>query len=81
MPGMNGAEVASEIRKRWPGMPVLFVTGYADTTALMKVGAVGTDNIVQKPFRDGELERKVASALVNRTPSGLRLVSGSAGRS
>ncbi len=81
MPGMNGAEVAAEIRKRWPGMPVLFVTGYADTTALMKVGAVGTDNIVQKPFRDGELERKVASALVNRTPSGLRLVSGSAGRS
>jgi len=80
MPGMNGAEVATEIRKRWPGMPVLFVTGYADTTALMKVGAVGTDNIVQKPFRDGELERKVASALANRTPPGLRLVSGTSGR-
>ena len=76
MPGMNGAEVATEIRKRWPSLPILFVTGYADTTALMKVGAVGADSIVQKPFRDGELERKVGEAIVNRPAPGLRLVSG-----
>jgi signal transduction histidine kinase len=81
MPGMNGAEAATEIRKRWPGLPVLFVTGYADTTALMKVGAVGTDNIVQKPFRNGELEQKVAAALANRSHPGLHLVSGMSGRS
>jgi len=80
MPGMNGAEVATEIRKRWPGMPILFVTGYADTTALMTVGAVGPDSIVQKPFREGELERKVALAVANRLQPGLRLVSsGTAG--
>ncbi len=80
MPGMNGAEVAAEIRKRWPGLPVLFVTGYADTTALMKVGAVGADAIVQKPFREGELERKVAASIAKRPPRGLRLVSsGTAG--
>ncbi|KQP67723.1 response regulator [Methylobacterium sp. Leaf112] len=76
MPGMNGAEVATEIRKRWPSLPILFVTGYADTTALMQVGAVGADSIVQKPFRDGELERKVGEAIVNRPAPGLRLVSG-----
>lgn len=76
MPGMNGAEVASEIRKRWPGLPILFVTGYADTTALMEIGGVGADGIVQKPFRDGELERKVIDAIANRAPAGLRLVSG-----
>ena len=78
MPGMNGADVATEILKRWPGLPFLFVTGYADTTALMKVGVVGADAIVQKPFRDGELERKVAEAIANRSPAGLRLVSGGA---
>ncbi len=76
MPGMNGVEVATEIRKRWPGLPILFVTGYADTAALMTVGAVGADRIVQKPFRDGELERKVAEAIVSRPAPGLRLVSG-----
>ncbi|WP_132250486.1 hybrid sensor histidine kinase/response regulator [Methylobacterium segetis] len=76
MPGMNGAEVATEIRKRWPGLPVLYVTGYADTAALMKGGAVGADGIVLKPFRDGELESKAAEAIAKRPPSGVRLVSG-----
>ena len=76
MPGMNGAEVAMEIRRRWPAMPILFVTGYADTEALMKAGSIGSDGIVQKPFRNGELERKVAAAFMDRPAPGLRLVSG-----
>ncbi|WP_246697023.1 response regulator [Methylobacterium planeticum] len=79
MPGMNGAEAADEIRERWPALPILFVTGYADTTALVKVGAVGEERIVQKPFRDGELERKVAAALRNRPAGRLRLVADKAG--
>jgi signal transduction histidine kinase len=75
MPGMNGAEVAAEIRKRWPAMPLLFVTGFADTAALAGAGAGGPDAIVLKPYRDGELERKVATALADRAAPGLRLVS------
>jgi signal transduction histidine kinase len=76
MPGMNGAETAMEIRKRWPALPVLFVTGFADTTALTRAGAVGSDGIVLKPFRVGELEAKVAAALSARPPAQLRLISG-----
>jgi signal transduction histidine kinase len=75
MPGMNGAEAAIEIRKRWPAVPILFVTGYADTSALRLAGASGADGIVLKPFRDGELEQKVGAALAGRTGQGLRLVS------
>jgi signal transduction histidine kinase len=75
MPGMNGAEAATEIRKRWPEVPVLFVTGYADRDALARAGAVGADAIVQKPFQDGELERKVAAILAARPMPHLRLVS------
>ena len=75
MPGMNGAEVAIEIRKRWPVLPILFVTGYADTSALRHAGATGAESIVLKPFRDGELERKVAAALKGLPGPGLRLVS------
>ncbi|MFE1600675.1 response regulator [Methylobacterium sp. ID0610] len=73
MPGMNGAEVAAEIRRRWPGLPILFVTGFADTEALKTLGRIGEDRIVQKPFRDGELERKVAGMAAQPAP-GLRLV-------
>ena len=79
MPGMNGAEAAIEIRKRWPGLPVLFVTGFADTTALTLAGAGGADAVVLKPFRNGELERKVAGALTERRAPGLRLVSDRSG--
>jgi hypothetical protein len=35
---------------------------------------VGADGIVQKPFRDGELERKVARMLSAHQTPGLRLV-------
>ena len=76
MPGMNGAEAATEIRKRWPVMPVLFVTGFADTAALAQAGSDGVDAIVLKPFRDGELERKVAETLSRLAAPTLRLVVG-----
>lgn len=75
MPGMNGAEAAVEIRRRWPGVPVLFVTGFAETTALTQAGADGADAVVLKPFRAGELERKVAAAVATRVQPGLKLVS------
>ncbi|MFG7487410.1 hybrid sensor histidine kinase/response regulator [Methylorubrum rhodesianum] len=74
MPGMNGVDVAAEIRKSWPAIPVIFVTGYADQTALTR-GGIGEDRIVQKPFLDGELERKVAAALHTHRAPGLKLVS------
>jgi len=60
MPGMNGAEVAQQARARRPDLPVLFVTGYADQSALAHVG---DERVVQKPFRDDELERKVRAVV------------------
>ena len=30
MPGMTGTELARQIRSRWPGLPVILATGYAD---------------------------------------------------
>ena len=60
MPGMNGAEVAREVHARRPGLPVLFVTGYADTEAL---AAVGDDAILRKPFAEKDLAVRLRSAL------------------
>ena len=60
MPGMNGAEVARQARARRPDLPVLFVTGYADQSELADVGE---ERVVQKPFRDDELERKVMAVV------------------
>jgi CheY-like chemotaxis protein len=60
MPGMNGAEFAAIAHARWPGVPLLYVTGYADLTA---IATVSEDRIVQKPFRGDELQRKVGRLL------------------
>jgi CheY-like chemotaxis protein len=63
MPGMNGAELAAACKKQRPDLPSLFVTGYADLGA---IGSVGEERIVQKPFRGGELQRKVRHMLAGR---------------
>ena len=60
MPGMNGAEVAEEAQRRRPGLPTLFVTGYADLAA---VRSIGGDRIVAKPFQPERLFRAIEHVL------------------
>jgi CheY-like chemotaxis protein len=60
MPGMNGAELARNVRARRPGLPILFVTGYADTSALADIDE---DHIIRKPFLGNELETKLHASL------------------
>ncbi|MGE5166951.1 MAG: response regulator [Sphingobacteriales bacterium] len=62
MPGMNGMEVARQMRTKVPSRPVIFVTGYADTSAL---GDIGDNQIVRKPFIGNDLADKVQFALAN----------------
>jgi signal transduction histidine kinase len=61
MPGLNGAVVAAEARRRRPGLPVILVTGYADTRAVERV--VGTDAILRKPFKVEDLANSMRRAL------------------
>jgi PAS domain S-box-containing protein len=60
MPGMNGADVAREARARRPHLPILFVTGYADTTSLP---SPGDQDVLRKPFREDELAAKLRIVL------------------
>jgi signal transduction histidine kinase len=62
MPGMNGMEVARQVRIKAPSCPVMFITGYADTSAL---GDIDDKQIVRKPFIGNELADKVQFALAN----------------
>jgi signal transduction histidine kinase/ActR/RegA family two-component response regulator len=67
MPGMNGVDLAREIRRHLPGLPVVFITGFADTAALAAYAA--RDELVEKPFRGADLLEKVARALDRGTGS------------
>jgi signal transduction histidine kinase len=65
MPGMNGAELGRQIQLKRPRLPLLFVTGFAEQSAL---AGVGEAFIVQKPFLDDELAKKISAILHNPTP-------------
>jgi signal transduction histidine kinase/CheY-like chemotaxis protein len=60
MPGMNGAEVAREARLRRPRLPVVFLTGYADSDSLEQADP---DAVVRKPFDAHDLSSKLNAAL------------------
>ena len=56
MPGLSGAELAGLIHTRWPGLPVLIISGYAD------VDGIAPDlPRLTKPFREAELAEAVAA--------------------
>jgi PAS domain S-box-containing protein len=62
MPGMNGAEVASIARQRWPSLPIVMASGYADTDAIER--AIGKDApVLRKPFRVSDLQVALEEAL------------------
>lgn len=64
MPGMNGAELAREVRLRWPSLPIVFTSGFADTQAIEAVE--GADAIImRKPFRMSQLQHALRSATTN----------------
>ena len=60
MPDVNGAEAAKAIRIKREAVPILFVSGYADTVALSD--AVGDAPILHKPFSRDEFAAAVLAA-------------------
>ncbi len=61
MPGMNGGEVAREVRRSRSDQKILFVTGYADTDAIDE--AARDAPVLRKPFRAADIARAVEEAL------------------
>jgi signal transduction histidine kinase len=66
MPGTNGAEVVKAARLVQPGLPILFVSGYADSAALET--ATGSAPFLRKPFLPAELAQAVRIALEQGQP-------------
>jgi PAS domain S-box-containing protein len=62
MPGMHGADLARAVRERLPDIPIVFVTGYAETGQLEAALGPGAP-VLRKPFTVGDLERAVAHNL------------------
>ena len=60
MPGMRGAELGRAFRARWPGRPVLLMSGYAEG---LEDATAGADAFVVKPLTFDALARALRAAL------------------
>ncbi len=61
--GLNGRELAQAARALRPGLPVIFITGYADDAALSGDGAQDATEVVAKPFQLGHLMDRVEALI------------------
>jgi two-component system, cell cycle sensor histidine kinase and response regulator CckA len=62
MPGMNGRELGRHVEQRWPGKPILYMSGFASEVfqgGLLELGAP----FLAKPFTQEDLVRKVRGLL------------------
>ena len=63
MPGMNGLELAEVAQAAFPGLIVLYTTGYTDKS-LLPQGAWDRDaELLSKPFLPAQLAQKVREML------------------
>jgi PAS domain S-box-containing protein len=63
MPSMSGRDLADRLKRRWPGIKVLFMSGYTDDTVVHH-GVLEKDaEFIQKPFSPDQLAMKVRGML------------------
>jgi CheY-like chemotaxis protein len=63
LPDMDGQQLAAELRRREPGLPIVFATGYRLTLA-DAIAAGGPVAVLNKPFHEGELATALRKVLV-----------------
>lgn len=70
MPGMNGVELATAVRNKYPGLPVVLTSGYS---SVLSENAHHGFELVQKPYSVEILSRVLRRSISDlRTPPGSR---------
>ncbi|OZA29804.1 MAG: Fis family transcriptional regulator [Hydrogenophilales bacterium 17-64-11] len=63
MPGIDGMEVLREVHTRYPGVPVIMITGHASLDSAVEAMKAGAYHYLAKPFRLAEAREVVRAAL------------------
>lgn len=56
MPGMDGFELLSRIKQRWPKVPVVMISAYGDADKRQRAAALGASSLLSKPLDFGALK-------------------------
>jgi PAS domain S-box-containing protein len=67
--GMNGRELADAVRRRRPGVKVLYTSGYTDDTIVHEGHLDPGVALLRKPYRKSELSQKIREVLESGPPS------------
>lgn len=59
MPGISGPELYPLLKNRYPGIPIVFVTGYPDQALSRKARALNPEGFFSKPLDTEALLRQV----------------------
>ncbi|MCD6302595.1 MAG: response regulator [Anaerolineae bacterium] len=70
MPGLTGMELATEARRDYPELPVLFISGYWDASNTLPSMSIRQELLLSKPFDLADLDEAVRLALERRTDTG-----------
>ncbi|MGA6097518.1 response regulator [Stutzerimonas marianensis] len=63
LPGLNGRQLAEMVQQRWPALPVLFISGYAENAAIRTEFLGPGMRMMIKPFTLEHLALTVSEAL------------------
>jgi CheY-like chemotaxis protein len=66
MPGMHGDELATALKARRPGQPVIMLTAHAEMIKTTAVPLNGVDELVSKPFQFADLQAAIKKATARR---------------
>ena len=67
MPGMNGVELAVQVREIRPGIPIVFTSGYSDPISAAEAKKLGVSEILMKPYRIRDFGAAIRRALAVRS--------------
>jgi two-component system response regulator FixJ len=63
MPGMNGIDLAEELKRRGGQVPVIVITGHADVPLAIQAMKAGVADFIEKPFDDEVMLAAIRNAL------------------
>ena len=72
MPELTGPEMVAQLKRRWPDLSILFVTGYAGDAG--EVASFGDHDVLRKPFTLTALDQAIRRCGDARAIEGQRLV-------
>ena len=64
MPELNGIELAKKLKQKFPGLKILYCSGYSNSNIISHNGIVDKDiNFISKPYSSKELAKKIRKIL------------------